>query len=36
VPVLLHAGEIVCFGEFDRTEVERALKSSARNLPREP
>ena len=30
VPVLLHAGEIVCFGRFDLTEVERALKSSAR------
>lgn len=30
VPVLLHAGEIVCFGRFDRSEVERALKAVAR------
>ena len=30
VPVLLHAGEIVCFGRFDRSEVERALKAGAR------
>ncbi len=30
VPVLLHAGEIVCFGQFDQSEVERALQASAR------
>ncbi len=30
VPVLLHAGEVVCFGHFDRAQVEHVLRASAR------
>jgi Glutaredoxin-like domain (DUF836) len=36
IPVLLHDGAVVCHGRFDRSAVERAVRSAARTVAHEP
>jgi hypothetical protein len=35
VPVLLHNGEVVCHGRFDRAAVERVIRSAAWSAARQ-